>query len=428
MQRLRNIRQLGFASKVYPGAEHSRFTHSLGVYHLSIRLLDQLGIDNEYHRLVVQLAALMHDIGHGPFSHLFEGMLEDVDYSKKTKHEKWSVDIITNHSEITEILCLISPQLQNDVKEVILNNYNPRYLCSIVSSQFDADRLDYMLRDSYMTGVHYGKCDLNWILRNLSLKDVIAFDEDRRELPADKKIVIEGKRGLSSLEDYLIGNLYLYLHVYYHKTIQAAEGMLVKILTNAIRLVRKNRKKAIEMGINHPVLLAIADQKKIKLSDYLSLTDHVVMSWIESWSKNSKVPKDLRRLSSDLLSRKLFKTFDVERLSKIEYSSLIDEIKKIFKLNKLNPDYYLVETEPTRVAYKNFFFLKKKNKLDQEIYFSDTDGIVKEYSVIMGEQKKKYEISNAILNIQFENNLISVPEEVKEDVMKLLTKYKKGRE
>lgn len=428
MQRLRNIRQLGFASKVYPGAEHSRFTHSLGVYHLTIRLLDQLEIEHPYHRLVLQLAALMHDIGHGPFSHLFEAVLKDVGYTKKIKHEKWSVDIITKHSEITEILRPVSPHLQNDVKEVILNNYNPRYLCSIVSSQFDADRLDYMLRDSYMTGVHYGKCDINWILRNLSLKDVNELDEDRRRLPPVKKIVIEGKRGLSSLEDYLLGNLYLYLHVYYHKTIQAAEGMLIKILTNAIKLVRSNRQKAIRMGINHPVLLAIAGQRQISMSDFLSLTDNVVMSWIESWSKNLKMQKDLKRLSLDLLNRNLFKTFEVKQLSKIEYRNLIDDIKEVLKRKKLDSDYYLVEIEPTRVAYENFFFLRKNDKLDQEIYLLDTEGNVNEYSVLMGQQKKHYEISNAILNIKLENNLISVPEEVKEDVMKLLTKYKKGRE
>lgn len=208
MQRLKSIRQLGSASVVYPGAEHSRFAHSLGAYHLAGRMLNQLSVKNKRDKLVVAIAALLHDTGHGPFSHLFEAALKEASYEHYQSHEWWSKKIIMEHPQVKRVLGKEDRNLRRDVKDVISNAFQPLYLSSIVSSQMDVDRFDYMLRDSHMTGVHYGKFDLSWMLRNLSIKTFTEYDIDKQPHRV-KRIVVDARRGLSSLESYLHGLFYL---------------------------------------------------------------------------------------------------------------------------------------------------------------------------------------------------------------------------
>ena len=157
-QRLRRIRQLGAAHLVFQGAEHSRFCHSLGVAFLAKRIFDRLaqdpycpaGLELEEVRKVVLAAALLHDVGHGPFSHLFEKT-----FSLK-HHETWGAEIIDNSD--TQIHRVLEKYgLVDSVKGIFQKTYQPRFARDIISSQFDADRLDYLLRDSHMTGVAYGR-------------------------------------------------------------------------------------------------------------------------------------------------------------------------------------------------------------------------------------------------------------------------------
>jgi len=375
-------------------------------------MLDQLDVKDEYDRLVVQLAALLHDTGHGPFSHLFEKALKGYGYRRNTDHEQWTREIVQGHKEVRTALRRVHRRLPLDVSDVIANNYEPKYLSSIVSSQFDVDRLDYMLRDSVMTGVHYGKYDLNWIMRNLSTRVVQASDEDG-QLSEETRIVIDGKRGLSCLEDYLLGNYYLYKHLYYHRTIQAAEGMLAKILARALHLASADSTMS-------SVLSIISRDEEMSLEDYLSLDDHVVLAWIHGWAAGDTQDEILRDLSQRLLKRRLFKVFplDPKKISWKAYTRLDEQVKQLIEDNGLNPEYYHFLSEPARIAYKNFFFLEKKNKLDQEIHFVDSNGEICKYTQVSVEDR--YNISKAILGLRSQEQMLIVADEIKDEVGQLV--------
>ena len=174
-QRLREIKQLGVSEFVYPGATHSRFQHSLGVYHNAGMILDILRElpdhkFNEERAEVVLVAALLHDIGHGPFSHAFEGFCREAGI-KGAKHEIISREIILN-SEITELLNKYREGFANEVAEMVAATTPADIYATIVSSQFDADRLDYLQRDQLMTGSQNSIIDLVWLYANIEIKKI----------------------------------------------------------------------------------------------------------------------------------------------------------------------------------------------------------------------------------------------------------------
>lgn len=410
LQRMKGIRQLGVASFVYPGAEHSRFAHSLGVYHLASKILSQIGESDYTSRLTIQLAALLHDTGHGPFSHLFEAALKEFRYKHFQSHENWTKEVVMSHPEVTSLLDARSKNLKRDVKDVISGSYRPPYLSSIVSSQVDADRLDYMLRDSHMTGVHYGRFDLNWMLRNLSVRVYEEKDEDEKKHQVEK-IVIDARRGLSSLESYLLGNFYLYKHVYYHKTIQAAEGMLIKILLRAVDCAKASRKSS---GFD-PLIRKISANKKLTLAEYLSLTDSTINYWISTWAF-AKTDRTLSDLCGRLLKRELLKIVPLSGVSPREYSRIVAETKQCLTKRKYEPRYFLIEGEPQRVAYKNLFFFRQSDKPSQEIYYLDVDDKVKPFTGI----PEKHTISCAIIRLKLDENFLVVPGECVSDIKAII--------
>src|SRR6185312_9894952 len=165
MQRLRRIRQLGFSDLVYPGATHSRLAHSIGVYHTArnlVRLIeDQVEKIDPYRRKVVLLAALLHDVGHGPFSHAFESATAKAGMAKD--HEDWSAEIILGDTEVHEILDALDPKIADHIGRLLKEEEPKDIFATIVSSQFDADRLDYLQRDRRMTGVQFGHLDQDWL-------------------------------------------------------------------------------------------------------------------------------------------------------------------------------------------------------------------------------------------------------------------------
>lgn len=403
MQRLKGIRQLGAASFVYPGAEHSRFSHSLGVYHIATKMLNQIGESDYRSRLVIQLAALLHDTGHGPFSHLFEAALKEYGYKHYRKHEKWTASIIRTEETIVKILGKVDKKLKKDVADVILGSFEPLYLSSIVSSQVDADRFDYMLRDSHMTGVHYGKFDLNWMLRSMSRAKYRPKDVDKKKQDEVEKLVIDARRGLSSLETYLLGNFYLYKHVYYHKTIQAAEGMLVKILSRALALakVKKNAK------FFDPVLKKIAMHEKLDLSEYLTLTDATILYWLAQWCTQ---PEDdiLNDLCHRFRQRKLFKVVPLRGVGRIDCHKIVSRAEILLSDRGFDPKFYLIQTEPERVAYKRYHW----GNPDAEIYYLDEDGKPQQFTSIAGE----HAISRAIQIQNHDEYFLVVPRECVADI------------
>jgi hypothetical protein len=410
-QRLKHIKQLPFGFFVYPGATHTRFLHSLGTYHLAIRLMNRLGIENEEDRLAVKIAALLHDIGHGPFSHLFEAFLEEIGYGTKSerKHERWTTKIIKENKEIQEILKLVSDDFSDKVCWIIEKSYkDKKYLSEIVSSQFDSDRLDYMLRDSYMTGVKYGRYDLNWLLRTLTMGMRATLDIDYNVVGKEDRIVIDGVRGQSCLEEYLLGNFYLYKHVYFHKAVIAVESMLILALKRAALLIKKGKMPE----FTNDAFIKISNKNNISILEYLSLNDSELISWLCIWVNSSD--EELGRLCNGILNRKLYKTIKAPREYKHD-----GRIKEIFEKNNINFDSNFIEREVGRIAYKGDFFFKNKQKSPQEIYIKIADEDIESYDTL-SKNDKLGEISKSISYLKLDYYFVVVPREIHDEIENII--------
>jgi len=216
IQRLRYIRQLGLANLVYPGANHSRFEHSLGVWYLAKKLSSELDIPRD-EALLVQISALLHDIGHGPFSHTFERVYKErlkigdhMEISRKIIEGK--IDIVENGGEIPDIISDLgySPK---EVGELICGVHKKKYLSMIINGDIDVDQLDYLARDAHYTGVAHGIIDLERLLNVMKIHD--------NELVVDEK-------GLEAVEGMLVARSLMYSRVYFHRTVKIAEAMLIK--------------------------------------------------------------------------------------------------------------------------------------------------------------------------------------------------------
>ncbi len=373
MQRLRHIRQLGLAWIVYPGAEHSRFCHSLGCYHLAKRVTHHLRstipgkLDDEQIKILLT-AALLHDIGHGPFSHMFENLCNQ-DLGVSYKHESWTKRIVLEDKGVNSILKSVEiDDFPQKIVGVYSKTITPYYLCDIISSQLDVDRFDYLLRDTHMTGARYGNFDQEWILRTLTIskvKNIVEVeDEEGNQLGEIETVVIDGKRGLSTLEQHILGRHYMYKHVYFHKTIRAAEAMLRMILKRAAHLIIDG----------HDIIGNAAFQKLVKnesipVDDFLTLNDFLILSWVHEWAYSAE-DDILKRLSQDFISRRLFKC-DILDVGGKEYADKRDKLKEILKDDIT---YFFVEDEPKDIAYKDYFYQIKKEKSPQEIWFLNREG------------------------------------------------------
>ena len=222
-QRMRRIKQLGPVSYVFPGATHTRFEHNLGVYELTRRICDIFvkkypsvtpgdGLWDDDNRLLVECAGLLHDIGHGPYSHTFEHLFN-------TNHEKIGQKIITDpNTEINQALKQVDPHFPELVASVIAKTYPNPQVVKMISSQADADRMDYLQRDAYFTGVNYGRFDLSRILRVIRpYQDGICFTNN----------------GMHAVEDYIVSRYQMYQQVYFHRVGRSMEVILHHLLERA---------------------------------------------------------------------------------------------------------------------------------------------------------------------------------------------------
>ncbi len=230
-QRLRRIKQLGFSELVFPGATHSRFAHSVGVFHtarrLSALIRNRLPDSFDLNRArIATAAALVHDLGHGPFSHAFEDALKRLGVAKR--HEDWTVAIVSADTKVSEILSKYAPDFQKSVAELIASETPADIYSAIVSSQFDADRLDYVRRDRLMTGAQHGGFDFPWLMANLEV-DKVTISRDGDEYGEVDSLIL-GNKAFEAAEEYILGLFHLYFTVYFHKTTRAAEKMLTAIL------------------------------------------------------------------------------------------------------------------------------------------------------------------------------------------------------
>ncbi len=298
MQRLRRIRQMGMASLVYPGAEHSRFGHALGAFQVAKLVTGRLDLPPEI-RLHVHTAALLHDIGHGPFSHAWEQVYPS------NHHETWSAKIVTEDPEMAEVLHSIDPQLTHAIKGIWDKSYVPQVASQLVSSQLDVDRMDYLLRDSHFSGARYAQFDLEWLIHALQLSTT---SDEASDGTSNSRLVINYQRGRFAVEQYLFSRLYMYAQVYHHKTVRATELLFLAVMRRFTDLAKQKQEPS---GLAVAARWARGDA--IGTAEYICLTDTLVLAAMDGWA-NGSIPCDdaiLRDLSQRLVRRRLFKTIEL---------------------------------------------------------------------------------------------------------------------
>ncbi len=323
-QRLRRIKQLGTSYLTFHGGEHSRFNHSLGVYEIMRRILEtfegRLSLTRE-EKLLCLCAALLHDVGHGPFSHSFEKVF-------RFHHEEWTAKILTGDTEVNRILRTMGPRFPQKVAEVIDKTYENKLIVSLISSQLDADRMDYLLRDAYYTGVNYGNFDMERILRVMR--------------PHGDGLVFKYS-GMHAVEDYIMSRYQMYWQIYFHPVTRSAEVVLRKIFQRAKFLFDSGYVFEVEPRDLIPFL-----QANITLADYLALDETVVFFYLHQWRKE----RDgiLRDLCSRFINRNLFKYVECNP----RHFRTVNELKKLFMAAGIDPAYY-VEVDSTSDLPYDFY-------------------------------------------------------------------------
>jgi HD superfamily phosphohydrolase len=392
-QRLRRIRQLGLGHFAYQGAEHSRFTHSLGAFHLATRILDRLGSAYDIsceERIAVRVAALLHDVGHGAFSHVIESILD-------FHHEDFTIQtVLSSSTGVGKLLHSYSSDLPNQVGDIIKGTFQPAALGQIVSSQLDADRMDYLLRDSHMTGAKYGIFDLEWIIKSIEIDQ----QNDRLYVSA---------RGLYAVEDYLQARYYMFRQVYFHRTLRSAETILRSLLRRAFYLCQNGRNVwAAEGTAFHRVL----EQKRLTIEDHLSLDDTDILFHIKRWQTSDD--RILSDLSHRFLDRQLFKAFDLD-MPEDQRKEFVDGARSIVEQAGFNPDYYFAEDVAGDAPY--IFYTRHPTDPRNSIYVEEgfSHPKIREIS----------EISAAIRGLQqgYRIHRICFPPEVKDKVAELYHRH-----
>ena len=391
-QRLRRIRQLGLAYFAYQAAEHSRFTHSLGAYHLATRMVAKLrltyAIPDEV-QTAVRVAALLHDIGHGPFSHVIESILD-------FHHEDFTIAaVLSDETEVGRLLQKFSPRLADDVASIIRGDFHPRALAQLVSSQLDVDRMDYLLRDSLMTGAKYGIYDLEWITKSIEINE------------ADDHLYVSAP-GIYAVEDYLQARYYMYRQVYFHRTLRSAEAVLKVLLRRALYLYKSGEPVWRTEGTPMEKILA---GSKLSLKEHLELDDTDVMFSIKRW-QHADDPI-LSDLAKRFLDRRLFKAYDLD-MPEADREGFIEQSRKIVAEAGFDPEYYFVEDKAGNASYS--FYSKDTSDAKNLIYVEDgfSRPAIREISAV----------SSAVRGLQegYRIHRICFPAELKEKIGELYHK------
>src|SRR6266436_8250343 len=317
-QRLRRIKQLGLGLYTYQGAEHSRFTHSLGAFHLMSRVLNRLSekhqIDKQDHA-AARAAALLHDVGHGSFSHVMEKVLG-------FHHEKWTVEVVlSEETEVGQRLRAHSADLPAKVAAIIEGRFQPAALAQLVSSQLDVDRMDYLLRDSLMTGAKYGLFDLEWIINALQIDE----QGDRIYVAA---------RGIFAVEEYLQARYYMFRQVYFHRTLRSAEAVLRSALRRALKLVEDGKHVWCVEGTSFEKVLR---RQSLTIAEHLEIDDSDIIFHLKQWQRSSD--RVLSDLSRRFVSRRLFKAIDLD-MPVHERAGFLEASRTMIAGGGFAPEYY----------------------------------------------------------------------------------------
>ena len=343
-QRLNRISQLGLASVVYPGARHTRFQHSLGAFHLmseAVLSLQQKGIfifDSEAE--AVQAAILLHDIGHGPFSHVLENTL-----IHGISHEEISLLMME------EINKCLNGEL-NLAITIFKGEYGKNFLHQLISSQLDMDRLDYLRRDSFYTGVTEGNIGSARIIKMLNV--------------IDDSLVVDHK-GIYSLENYLTTRRLMYWQVYLHRTCVAYEKVLVNLLTRAKDLIRMGKEvyasSALNYFLSNDVDAEWFNTHEETLTYYGDLDDSDIWSAMKSWKYHDD--KILSTLATDMLNRNIFKVevheepIPQERIEEIQQNIAnhvgisVEDAHYLMSINTISKDMYNIDDDSISILYKD---------------------------------------------------------------------------
>ncbi|MCI5582165.1 MAG: HD domain-containing protein [Anaeroplasma sp.] len=337
VQRLRRIRQLSGVSMVFQTAEHSRFTHSLGVYQMAnLVLINVEGMNeiSEYEKLVFLCSALLHDIGHGPYSHAFEHVIEK-------NHEEMTVNIIKSEKSSVNKILSISDTLADDIASVISHDGKFPLIESLVSSQLDVDRMDYLSRDAYFTGAAYGHIDYFRILRSMKM--------------VDNKLLVRAS-GVHSIESYLMSRYHMYFQVYYHPVARAYECLLEGIYNRIKDLVKEN----IEIDANISSFINVLNGCN-DILEYINLDDAYVNGFIKQLTKSND--HVLKTLATAFENRHLFKFVE---LANDPDPNFLDNLAK--KYDNPNGKYYYKNTVVSQVAYSHS---KKTDIMDIKVLLPD---------------------------------------------------------
>lgn len=303
-QRLRRIHQMAFASLVYPGAVHSRLHHSLGAYHLMCNALIELknkGTDiTPDEELATKLAILLHDIGHGPYSHALEHTLV-----KGAHHEELSILIMQHLNKV------FNGQLDLAIR-IFTNNYHKPFLHQLISGQLDVDRMDYLTRDSFFTGVSEG---------------VIGYDRILKMLTVFNGELMVEEKGIYSIEKFLVSRRLMYWQVYLHKTVVSAEKMLVRIIERAKKVGAVAPSPFLNIFLN-PALSGSSMHQL--LHEFCQLDDYDVLGAIKGWVNHPD--NVLSLLCSGLLERRLLKV----KFSPVPYAVEVIAEKQADIANRLH--------------------------------------------------------------------------------------------
>lgn len=331
IQRMRHIRQLGLAELVYPGAIHTRFHHALGAVHLmslALEILRAKGVELSYEeKEAAQIAIFLHDTGHGPFSHaLEETLLQNV------KHESLSFLFMK------ELNRQFSGELDLSIK-IFQNTYSRKFLHQLVSSQLDIDRLDYLNRDSFFTGVREGAIGTDRIIAMLNV--------------VKGQLVVEEK-GIYNIENFLNARRLMYWQVYLHKTSVSAERLLVNIIKRAVYLSGSGEKleasESLSLFLHHPFTLDDFAEKKNLLKAYGNLDDNDVWGAVKQWQSHRD--SVLSELCKMLLHRRLFQIkLSAEPIRKSEVEKVKDMIRQDWKLKKSDVAYLFSHGTVSNEAY-----------------------------------------------------------------------------
>jgi len=330
-QRLRRIKQLGLTDLIYPGAHHTRFHHAIGAMHLMSGALENLrnkGVEiSEDEMQAAQIAILLHDIGHGPFSHALEySLLENID-----------------HEEISRLIIMELNKIYNGKLEMALaifnGTYKKRFLHQLVSSQLDIDRMDYLMRDSFFTGVSEGTIGAERIIKMLDVKD--------------DTLVVEEK-GIYSIENFLSARRLMYWQVYLHKTSVSAEKMLISIIRRAKDLKKSGvslfASPALETLLSQEISLKDFSTNKFVLNSFLKLDDYDIWGAIKIWADHEDLI--ISKLSTMLLNRNLFKIkLTTTEPDEAEISMIKHAIKEQYNLDEKDLHYYFSYGKVTNSAY-----------------------------------------------------------------------------